>query len=760
MKRVFKYMVIAALMFIAFTTTAYADAAHHLTLKAYNCNKLDANWEQCVDDSGSPMPMTEIADNGMVHAGDFIRMDVWYQPSTTYPPLTMVIAYTYNHELVEPFDEGDIYTLPVTTTNDGGIYPAEGPRPNQLHSSKWSITANNMTSTHQVRFLIEDSTMSKPIEETGVLVTMFFTVKEDATAGELLEFNFVQGVTSIAGDAGAGTIQSTGKTLQIYQQLDSDTTLSALAVKNGTTNYPLTPTFSSSTKSYTAYVPNAIENATIEATATKGTSTVTLPGVQVLNVGANNASVGVEAQDGSTDTYTVNIYRLSNDDTLKSLSLSGVNIGTFSPSTTTYNATVPYTTSSTSVTAAANYSQATVAGTGNKSLSVGANEIKVEVSPEYCKSQYSSVPGNPTCEKKTYTINVTREAASTDATLSDLKVDGTTVTGFDPDTLTYTLPAAAKTKTSITIAATAADTNATITGTGNKTLNYGENSFDVVVTAQDGTTKKTYTINIEREAPSTNANLSDLKVDGTTVTGFAADTLTYTLDPVASDKTSITIAATAENSNATITGTGSKTLSYGNNSFDIVVTADDGTTKKTYTINVERPKKNNANLSDLKVDGTTVTGFSADTLTYTLPAAAKTKTSITIAATAADSDATITGTGNKNLNYGSNSFDVVVTAHDGTTKKTYTINIEREAPANSADLSDLKVDGTTVTGFSADTLTYTLDDVENSKTSINITATPADSNATVTGTGTKSLTVGNNSFPIVVTAEDGTTKKT
>ena len=46
--------------------------------------------------------------------------------------------------------------------------------------------------------------------------------------------------------------------------------------------------------------------------------------------------------------------------------------------------------------------------------------------------------------------------------------------------------------------ATAQDSGATISGTGNQTLEYGENALSVVVTAEDGTTK-TYTINVTRE---------------------------------------------------------------------------------------------------------------------------------------------------------------------------------------------------------------------------------------------------------------------
>ncbi len=40
---------------------------------------------------------------------------------------------------------------------------------------------------------------------------------------------------------------------------------------------------------------------------------------------------------------------------------------------------------------------------------------------------------------------------------------------------------------------------ATITGAGAQKLNVGKNELNVTVTAEDGTTKKTYTINVTRE---------------------------------------------------------------------------------------------------------------------------------------------------------------------------------------------------------------------------------------------------------------------
>ena len=70
-------------------------------------------------------------------------------------------------------------------------------------------------------------------------------------------------------------------------------------------------------------------------------------------------------------------------------------------------------------------------------------------------------------------------------------------------------------------------------------------------------------------------------------------------------------------------------------------------------------------------------------------------------------------------------------------------------------LKNLKVDGKTVTGFSRDVKTYSLNSSDASAT---ITATAVSSSASIRGTGTKTLECGNNNFSVVVT--NGSSKTT
>ena len=97
--------------------------------------------------------------------------------------------------------------------------------------------------------------------------------------------------------------------------------------------------------------------------------------------------------------------------------------------------------------------------------------------------------------------------------------------------------------------------------------------------------------------PTGNPNnwLKTLKVDNTSVKNFAGSTTSYDLGEVDNSKTSINIAATTVNSKASISGSGNKNLSVGKNTFNVVVTAQNGS-KKTYTLTVTRksaPAQNN-----------------------------------------------------------------------------------------------------------------------------------------------------------------------
>ena len=85
---------------------------------------------------------------------------------------------------------------------------------------------------------------------------------------------------------------------------------------------------------------------------------------------------------------------------------------------------------------------------------------------------------------------------SSDATLSDLQVDGTTVTGFSPALLSYVVTLAQGTTDIPVVTATTADANAIqdITPATDLSGDEAARTTTVVVTAEDGVALKTYTV--------------------------------------------------------------------------------------------------------------------------------------------------------------------------------------------------------------------------------------------------------------------------
>ena len=140
----------------------------------------------------------------------------------------------------------------------------------------------------------------------------------------------------------------------------------------------------------------------------------------------------------------------------------------------------------------------------------------------------------------------------------------------------------------------------TITVTGKKDGTAVITVKAVDVAGYDGKViKSSYRINVtvktpEKDTRSTNNNLSSISVEGYELEKKSNTDYALT---VKNTVTNVTINATAEDSKASISGLGNKELKVGNNTFNIVVTAENGS-KKTYIVNITR-KNDNYYLTDL-----------------------------------------------------------------------------------------------------------------------------------------------------------------
>ena len=91
------------------------------------------------------------------------------------------------------------------------------------------------------------------------------------------------------------------------------------------------------------------------------------------------------------------------------------------------------------------------------------------------------------------------QTASTNANLSSLSLNGVSVEDFNFNMLAYSVTVPYET-THISIGSEAAQTGAVIEGNGLKEFTGNTKVFDIAVTAEDGITKKTYQITVNRDA--------------------------------------------------------------------------------------------------------------------------------------------------------------------------------------------------------------------------------------------------------------------
>ena len=215
------------------------------------------------------------------------------------------------------------------------------------------------------------------------------------------------GVVSLAEGANVITIEVTaedGNSTQTYTVTvtraappSTDATLSALTLSDIDFG-----TFAPGTTSYTVEVANSVSQSTVSPTTNHSGASYVIKldgasdadGVIALGVGSNVITVEVTAQDGQTNrTYAVTVTRaaeLSSDATLKSLTLSGADLGTFDPAITSYRARVASETTETTVTPTVNHSAASYViklggltdTDGVVSLNDGSNVITVDVTAE------------------------------------------------------------------------------------------------------------------------------------------------------------------------------------------------------------------------------------------------------------------------------------------------------------------------------------------------------------------------------------------
>lgn len=664
---------------------------------------------------------------------------------------------------------------------------------------------------------VSSVTVTPTVNESHATVTVNGTTVTSGVASGSISLSVGSNNITISVTSQNGTVNNyTINVIRAAAALSTDATLASLTLSNGS----LSPSFTGATTAYTDSVSNGVSSLTVTPTASQSSSVITVNGTTVtsgsasgsisLSVGSNTITISVTAPDNlTTKTYVITVTRaaaVSNDSTLRSLTISA---GTLSPSfssgISSYTDSVINAVSSLTVTPTASQSASiitvngTVVTSGSASslinLGVGSNTITIGITaPDGSSSQ-------------SYIITVTRAApaSSGDNTLSSLVVSSGSLTPTFSGNVTSYRNSVANGVVSVTVTPTVNESHATVTvngtvvtsgsASGSISLNVGDNTVNIVVTAQD-TTIKTYTINVIRASTLSNdSSLSGLTISsGTLSPTFNTNTLIYT-DTVSNGVSSVTVTPTATQTNSTIKVNGASILS-GNASqsisltpgvaktITILVTAPDGTSFQSYVITVTRAVSGtsiDASLRSLAISGVVLSpSFSASNFSYS-SIVGNDVNSVTVTSTVNESHATVKVNGTAvasgsassaiSLNIGINTITIIVTAQNTSVTNTYVISIIRSAPllSNDATLSALTLSiGSLAPSFSRGTISYSAY-VNKEIDSIIITPITNQPDAFVTiqnklvasgdSSSPISLSYGSNNIQVVVTAQNYTTVK-
>ena len=486
--------------------------------------------------------------------------------------------------------------------------------------------------------------------------------------------------------------------------------------------------------------------------------------------GLNSITIVVKAQDETTTSYVVNINRLSNDNSISNLKAylttsSGETSLELENDGNNYSASVVYT----------NNSGFRIECDTNSEIVFNPSSKSINFDNTYFANT-KSITITVTSESgrvATYTISVTREAASTntDITYSILGfASGNEYKKSSSSTETkwiYELPLSEE-KAKVSISGVSSTTN--VSGTANATtLEFlTDGYYELVITPENPNYKKTIEVWILK-AKDTNNKVSNIVIqkgenDSESVSGIGFEfndisidtTFTYT---VSYDISTIYINATFPES-ATGYGAGTKALKVGLNTFEVYAKSEAGVVGAKYIFKITREAANTDNkLSSLKIND--VEYIASGELTTKKICLDRNVGSINVVATLNNSLAKINSEstlGTINLAPGaSTTVKVLVTSQSGSTK-TYEIVVC--AMENDNVITNINIVGKLSDGSEYE-ITYTFSknitfSVPYKVVSLNVEVVTNAEHATISGAGDISLTAGSSkTINVYLTSEYG-----
>lgn len=365
---------------------------------------------------------------------------------------------------------------------------------------------------------------------------------------------------------------------------------------------------------------------------------------------------------------------------LKDLKVGGTTLSGFSYDKTVYDVELPVGTTSFPNIETVSYDPNLIVSVENGPQLPGTSTIRLD----------STLGDNI----RNYTINFTVKK-NNNAYLSSVDIGGSLVDGFAKGKFEYDIELPIGTKTVPDIGVQMEDENASHIIKNASSL---PGTTSIEVTAEDGVTKNTYNINLTVKK-SSNADLSNLKSGGSALEGFSSSVTEYTIELPYNESKVPLISAYTDYPDAVYEVVYAQSLP-GTTIID--VTAEDNATTKSYKINYVLGKSNDAYLSDIRIDGQTVTGFVYGKYNYDMELEYGRTDLPLIEVSLKDSRSTydiqnpasLPGTANISVN-----------AEDGKTSRSYTVSYTI-AKNDDATLSSIKLDGKAIEGFSPDIREY------------------------------------------------------
>ena len=466
----------------------------------------------------------------------------------------------------------------------------------------------------------------------------------------------------------------------------------------------------------------------IVVTPEDGNADYTITGNTNLQTGNNVLRVTVIAEDDSTYRYDITVRVLSNDSSLTTLTVNGINLLNES-SRKIY---VDYGTTSIDLSniqvILSDASNAIYLISGNTNLQTGNNTLNVTVTAE---------------DSSTTVYPITVRVKSNNTNLTSLIVKGTELINMTPRKINVDYGTTTVDLSNIQVILSDAS-NAIVDISGNTNLQTGNNTLNVTVTAEDTRFTTVYPITVR--VKSNNTSLTSLIVKSSELINMTPRKINLPYGTTFIDPNDIQVLL-SDASNAIVDITGNTNLQTGNNTLNVTVSAEDRTITTVYPITV-RVLSNNTALLGLNVNGSDLFNMSSRKINVPHGTTFIDLSNIQVILSDA-SNAIVDISGNTNLQTGNNTLNVTVSAEDRLYTTVYPITVR--VLSNNTGLTNLTINGNNVFLVRHVNVPY-------GTNSVNVNPTLYDASGSFDISGNSNLIVGDNTVTVKVTAEDTTTQ--